>query len=258
MIYYPLTTLMLAGIRDILVITTAEDQPAFRKLLGDGAQWGLRLSFAVQPKPEGLAQSFLIGAEFIGRDPVCLILGDNIFFGYGLGERLRRAARRRNGGTIFAYTVAEPGRYGVIELDAAGRPVSIEEKPARPRSNDVVTGLYFYDNDVVDIARGLRPSARGELEITDVNAAYLARGALHVERLGRGVAWLDTGTPEALLQASNFVEAVEARQGLKIACPEEVAWRMGYIDAARLEALAAALAGSSYGAYLRRLPAQGG
>ena len=253
MVYYPLTTLMLAGIRDILVITTPEDANAFRRLLGDGAQWGLRLSFAVQPKPEGLAQAFLIGADFIAGDPVSLILGDNIFFGVGLGVRLREAARRRSGGTVFAYTVADPGRYGVIAFDGEGRPVSIEEKPAKPRSNFVVTGLYFYDRDVVDIARALKPSRRGELEITDVNSAYLARGALHVERLGRGHAWLDTGTPEALSQASRFVEAVEARQGLKIACPEEVAWRMGYIDAAQLARLADGMSGSSYGDYVRGL-----
>jgi glucose-1-phosphate thymidylyltransferase len=253
MIYYPLTTLMLAGIRDVLVITTPGDADAFRGLLGDGSQWGLNLAFAAQPKPEGIAQAFTIGANFIGADRVALILGDNLFFGTGLGTRLRDVAARQRGGTVFAYYVADPERYGVVAFDAAGAPIGIEEKPARPRSHYAVTGLYFYDNDVVGIARGLAPSARGELEITDVNRAYLADGALSVEKLGRGVAWLDTGTPEALLQASNFVEAVEARQGLKIACPEEVAWRMGYIDDAALARLAEGCAGSDYGRYLAGL-----
>ncbi len=256
MIYYPLSTLMLAGIRDILVITTPGDAAAFRHLLGDGSQWGISLTFAAQPAPEGIAQAFTIGADFIGKDTVALVLGDNLFFGTGLGTRLRAVAARDQGGTVFAYYVADPERYGVVAFDASGAPVGIEEKPARPRSHYVVTGLYFYDNDVVGIAGGLTPSARGELEITDVNRAYLARGALHVEKLGRGVAWLDTGTPEALLQASNFVEAVEARQGLKIACPEEVAWRMGYIDDAALARRAEDCAASSYGRYLAGLLAE--
>ncbi len=253
MIYYPLTTLMLAGIRDMLVVTTPGDAEAFRRLLGDGAQWGLNLSFAAQPAPEGIGQALTIGAPFIGRNRVALVLGDNLFFGTGLGTQLRAAAARKTGGTVFAYYVADPERYGVVAFDAAGAPVAIDEKPARPRSHFAVTGLYFYDNRAIEIARGLSPSARGEIEISDVNRAYLAAGALRVEKLGRGYAWLDTGTPEALLQASNFVEAVEARQGLKIACPEEVAWRMGYIDGAALARLAEGCAGSDYGRYLAGL-----
>ena len=250
MIYYPLSTLMLAGIRDVLVISTPQDLPAFQRLLGDGAQWGLSLSYAEQPAPEGLAQAFLIGREFIGPDPSCLILGDNLFYSQNLSPTLRRAAQQNQGATIFAYHVKNPAAYGVVEFDSEGSAIDIEEKPAQPRSNYAVTGLYFYDNRVVDIAREIRPSARGELEITDVNSRYLALGALQVEVLGRGTAWLDTGTHESLLQAGLFIETIEQRQGLKIACPEEIAWRMGYIDGARLLELAQGLAKSSYGQYL--------
>lgn len=250
MIYYPLSTLMLAGIREILVITTPEDVASFRRLLGDGSQWGIDLDYAVQPTPGGLAQAFLIGEAFIGDDPVCLILGDNIFFGQGLAERLQATGRRTEGATVFAYFVRDPERYGVVTFDDAGKVLDIEEKPANPRSHYAVTGLYFYDNDVVSIAKALAPSPRGELEITDVNKAYLERDDLRVELLGRGAAWLDTGTHESLLQATNFVEVIESRQGLKIACPEEIAWRMGYIDAGQVEALAQRLAKSSYGQYL--------
>jgi len=258
MIYYPLSVLMLAGIRDVLVITTPSDAPAFRHLLGDGGQWGISLSFAEQPRPEGLAQAFLIGRAFVGRDPVALVLGDNIFYGGGLTAMLRRAGARATGATVFAYQVTDPERYGVVSFDAAGRAETIEEKPPQPRSDFAVTGLYFYDNDVLDIAAGVRPSARGELEITDVNRAYLARGDLFVERMGRGFAWLDTGTFESLLQASQFVQTIEARQGLKIAAPEEIAWRRGWIDDAAMEAAAHRLAKSGYGGYLRRLLATGG
>ncbi len=250
MIYYPLSVHMLAGIRDILIITTPQDADQFRTLLGDGSQWGLAISYAVQPEPGGLAQAFLIGEQFIGDDPVCLILGDNIFFAQGLAERLQRTAARTDGATIFAYRVVDPQRYGVVAFDKAGNVTSIEEKPARPKSNYAVTGLYFYDNDVVGIAKRLKPSARGELEITDVNVAYLARGTLKVELLGRGSAWLDTGTHEALSQATTFVQVIEARQGLKIACPEEIAWRMGFIDAEQMRRLAEPLAKSGYGEYL--------
>jgi glucose-1-phosphate thymidylyltransferase len=250
MVYYPLSTLMLAGIREILVITTPRDEASFRELLGDGARWGLSLRYAVQPEPGGLAQAFLIGEEFVGGDPVALILGDNIFFGHGLARRLQ--AIPETGATVFAYVVSDPQRYGVIELDEDGRPLAIVEKPAAPRSNHAVTGLYFYDNDVLSIAKGLKPSARGELEITDVNATYLDRGTLRVEVLGRGMAWLDTGTFATLLQAGNFIETVETRQGLKIASPEEIAWRMGFIDRAQLERLAGELEGV-YGDYLRKL-----
>jgi glucose-1-phosphate thymidylyltransferase len=253
MVYYPLSVLMLAGIRDILIISTPDDLPLFQGLLEDGRQWGISLHYAVQPRPEGLAQAFLIGASFIGSDPICLILGDNLFFGHGLAERLQAAAGRRQGALVFGYYVKEPQRYGVIQLGRDGRIIDIQEKPKNPLSHYAVPGLYFYDNDVVKIARGLTPSPRGELEITDVNRAYLARGDLHVEVLGRGIAWLDTGTHEALLQASNFVEAVESRQGLKIACPEEIAWRMGFIDAEQVCRLAQPLRHNGYGQYLLRL-----
>lgn len=250
LIYYPLSTLMLAGISDILVITTPHDGPAFQHLLGDGSQWGIRLEYAVQPRPEGLAQAFLLGRDFIGNRPVALVLGDNIFYADGLSRKLRTAARNPAGATVFGYYVNDPSRYGVVSFDAEGRVSDIEEKPARPRSHYAVTGLYFYDNEVVDIARGISPSERGELEITDVNRHYLARGDLRVELLSRGTAWLDTGTHDALLDAGNFVRVVEKRQGLKIACPEEIAYRMGFISAEALEALAHPLRKSGYGDYL--------
>lgn len=250
MVYHPLTTLMMAGIRDILMITTPQDQPQFRALLGDGSQWGLSLHYEAQPRPEGLAQAFLIGERFMGRDPVALVLGDNIYFGQGFGDQLQAAGARLGAATVFAYRVADPERYGVVEFGADGKAVSLEEKPLKPRSNYAVTGLYFYDNDVIEVARNLKPSPRGELEITDVNRVYLERGQLDVEILGRGAAWLDTGTHDALLQAHQFIAVVEARQGLKIGCPEEIAWRMGFIDDAQLEKLAAPLAKSGYGRYL--------
>lgn len=253
MIYYPLSTLMLAGIRDILVITTPDDAPAFRRLLGDGSQWGLALAYATQANPGGLAEAFLIGREFIGTHRVCLILGDNIFYAQGLARLLQAVAQRPRGATVFGYWVRDPERYGVVEFDATGRAVSLEEKPAQPRSNYAVTGLYFYDNRVVEVAASIPRSARGELEITDVNRRYLAWGELTVEVLGRGTAWLDTGTHESLLQAANFVQVVEQRQGLKIAAPEEVAWRMGFIDDAQLRRVAAPLAKSGYGSYLLSL-----
>ncbi|MEN9315508.1 MAG: hypothetical protein RIS35_1901 [Pseudomonadota bacterium] len=250
MIYYPLSTLMLAGIREILVISTPQDTPRFEQLLGDGARWGLTLSYAVQPSPDGLAQAFLIGERFIGDDPCALVLGDNIFYGHDLAKALVAAGQRSSGATVFAYPVHDPERYGVVEFDADGRAVSLEEKPAKPKSRYAVTGLYFYDNRVVGIAKTLKPSARGELEITDLNRIYLARGALDVQVMGRGHAWLDTGTHESLIEASLFVQTLEKRQGLKIACPEEIAYRMGWIDAAALEALAAPLIKSGYGQYL--------
>jgi glucose-1-phosphate thymidylyltransferase len=253
MIYYPLSTLMLSGIRELLIITTPQDRPAFEHLLGDGSQWGLHLEYAVQPAPEGLAQAFLIGREFVGRDSCALVLGDNLFYGQDLSLVLQRAVARTSGAVIFGYHVQNPQAYGVVEFDRQWRAVSIEEKPAKPRSNYAVTGLYFYDNRVLDVARGLKPSARGELEITDVNSWYLSQGELEVELLGRGTAWLDTGTHEALLQASLFVQTIEQRQGLKIACPEEIAFRMGYIDAGQVERLAESLRKSAYGEYLIRM-----
>lgn len=253
MIYYPLATLMLAGIRDILVITTPRDQKAFSDLLGDGGQWGVNISYAVQPSPDGLAQAFILGAEFIGNSPTSLVLGDNIFYGGGFTKKLRHAASIDRGASVFAYYVQDPERYGVVSFDAQGVARDIEEKPAKPRSHYAVTGLYFYDNDVVDIARQIRPSARGELEITDINKAYLARGDLRVEVMSRGTAWLDTGTHNSLLDAANFIRVVEERQGLKIACPEEVAYRMGYITAEELLRLAAPLEKSGYGLYLQDL-----
>ncbi len=253
MVYYPLSTLMLAGIRDILVISTPEDTPRFAQLLGDGARWGLNLSYAVQPEPKGIAQAFLIGESFIGGQPVALVLGDNIFHGHDLAPDMRTAAGRADVATVFAYPVHDPERYGVVEFDQAGQAVSIEEKPANPQSRYAVTGLYFYDGGVVDVARSIKPSARGELEITDVNRRYLEEGRLQVQVMGRGMAWLDTGTHESLLEAALFIQTIEKRQGLKIACPEEIAYRMGYIDAARLEALAAPMRNNSYGRYLLEL-----
>lgn len=256
MIYYPLSTLMLAGIKDILIITTPDDVPRYRALLGDGKAWGINISYAPQPSPDGLAQAFIIGREFVGKDSVCLILGDNIFFGESIPELLRKAAGLKEGATVFGYPVTDPERYGVVEFGPDGRAISLEEKPAKPKSKHAVTGLYFYDNDVLDIAAKLKPSPRGELEITDVNKVYLERGKLTVERLGRGIAWLDTGTHESLLQASEFVHVIESRQGFKIAVPEEIAFRLGYIDAAALTTLAKPLGKSPYGQYLLRIAAE--
>ena len=256
MIYYPLSTLMLAGIREVLVITTTHEQDGFRRLLGDGRAFGIQVAYAAQPRPEGLAQAFVIGRDFVGRDAVALALGDNIFYGHNLVEYLRRAAGRA-GATVFAYRVRDPQRYGVVEFDDTGRAVGLEEKPAQPRSPYAVTGLYFYDNRVLDIAEALKPSPRGELEITDVNRAYLSRGELHVETLGRGMAWLDTGTQEALLQASNFIQAIEQRQGLKVACPEEIAFKMGYITAEDVLRIASTMRQNDYGQYLERMVEEG-
>ncbi len=253
MIYYPLGTLMLSGIRDILIITTPHEQDGFRRLLGDGSTFGVSLSYAVQPNPNGLAEAFIIGRRFVGSDRVALALGDNVFYGAHFTDSLRAAAARTDGATVFGYQVRDPQRYGVVEFDAEGRAISVEEKPAQPRSSYAVTGLYFFDNQVLDIAAGLQPSARGELEIIDAIRVYLQRGQLHIEKLGRGIAWLDTGTHESLLQAANYVQAVEERQGLMISCPEEIAFRMGYISASQLQHLAAEMRSSTYGEYLNRV-----
>ena len=251
MIYYPLSALMLAGLRDILIISTPQDTPRFQDLLGDGTKWGLNLQYAVQPSPDGLAQAFIIGRDFIGDDHAALVLGDNVFYGHELQQLLERAHARRDGATVFAYPVSDPERYGVVEFDAAGRAVSLEEKPKVPRSRYAVTGIYFYDNDVIEIAKDLKPSPRGELEITDLNRVYLERGRMSVELMGRGMAWLDTGTHDSLLEAAQFVQTIERRQGLKVCCPEEIAYRQGFIDAAQVERLAAPLAKSGYGKYLK-------
>jgi len=253
MIYYPLATLMQSGIKDVLIITTPRDQLAYADLLGDGKQWGINIQYTLQPSPDGLAQAFLLGETFIGRDPVCLILGDNIFYGSGLSNKLRRAAQRTEGASVFAYYVQDPERYGVVEFDNEARAIGIEEKPTQPRSNYAVTGLYFYDNEVVSIAKNIAPSARGELEITDVNRHYLAENRLQVEVMGQGTAWLDTGTHQSLLDAGNFIRVIEERQGLKVACLEEIAYRLGYISAEQVLALAAPLVKSGYGAYLEAI-----
>jgi len=253
MVYYPLSVLMLAGIRDVLIITTPQDSPLFQNLLSDGSQWGMNICYAVQPEPEGLAQAFIIGEEFVGSDPAALVLGDNIFYGHGFEKTLKSAVARDVGASVFGYYVKDPERYGVVAFDKSGKAIDIEEKPVKPKSNYAVTGLYFYDNDVVDIAKSIKPSHRGELEITDVNKVYLERGTLNVEALGRGTAWLDTGTHDSLLAAANYVEVVQERQGLKICCPEEIAFRKGYIDAEQLEKLAAPLAKNGYGQYLQDL-----
>lgn len=253
MIYYPLSALLLAGIREVLIISTPQDTPRFQQLLGDGKAWGLELSYAVQPSPDGLAQAFIIGADFVGNGPSALVLGDNIFYGHGLSQRLREADARSSGASVFAYPVSDPERYGVVEFDKSGRAVSIEEKPVKPRSRFAVTGLYFYDNQVVDIAKNLKPSPRGELEITDLNRVYLERGELDVQVMGRGDAWLDTGTHDSLIEAGQFIQTLEKRQGLKICCPEEICWRNGWIDDAQFSDAAKALGKSGYGQYLQRL-----
>ena len=253
MVYYPLSTIMLAGIRDILVISTPHDLPLYRRLLGDGSEWGLRFEYAEQPEPKGIAHALIIGESFLADEPACLILGDNIFYGHGLAQSLQTISSKETGATVFAYHVRDPERYGVVVLDATGRPIDIEEKPKQPRSHFAVTGLYFYDGQAAEIARNLKPSARGELEITDVNREYLRRGLLSVEVLGRGTAWLDTGTHDSLLEAATFVSVLEARQGLKVACPEEIAWRMGHIDSDQLRRLAEPLQNSGYGQYLLEL-----
>ena len=258
MIYYPLATLMQSGIQDVLVITTPRDQLAYADLLGDGSQWGIRIQYTVQASPDGLAQAFLLGEDFIGQSPVCLVLGDNIFYGAGFTSKLKRAAQRTDGASVFAYYVHDPERYGVVEFDAEGRAIGIEEKPDAPRSHYAVTGLYFYDNDVVSVAKGITPSARGELEITDVNRHYLEQGSLQVELMGQGTAWLDTGTHQSLLDAGNFIRVIEERQGLKVACLEEIAYRLGYITADEVLALAAPLVKSGYGAYLEAMVSEGG
>ena len=258
MIYYPLATLMQSGIRDILIITTPRDQLAYADLLGDGSQWGINLQYSIQASPDGLAQAFLLGEDFIGSSPVCLVLGDNIFYGAGFTSKLRRATQRSDGASVFAYYVHDPERYGVIEFDAEGRAIGIEEKPDAPRSHYAVTGLYFYDNDVISVARSITPSARGELEITDVNRHYLEQGSLQVEVMGQGTAWLDTGTHQSLLDAGNFIRVIEERQGLKVACLEEIAYRLGYITANDVLALAAPLVKSGYGAYLETMVSEGG
>ena len=258
LIYYPLATLMQSGIRDILIITSPRDQLAYADLLGDGSQWGINLQYTIQASPDGLAQAFLLGEDFIGQSPVCLVLGDNIFYGAGFTSKLRRAAQRSDGASVFAYYVHDPERYGVVEFDAEGRAVGIEEKPHAPRSHYAVTGLYFYDNDVISVAKGITPSARGELEITDVNRHYLEQGSLQVEVMGQGTAWLDTGTHQSLLDAGNFIRVIEERQGLKVACLEEIAYRLGYITADEVLALAAPLVKSGYGAYLETMVSEGG